>query len=186
MTDPTGITHYRFRLKNGLIGTAIFDHSATSYAIDFDLGVRRSLSGDYNCPTLCFSREAAAVDDHERMRRVLRASGVRYHEKWVLEEMTVPSAPPGTYYPRIWRQTSGPAPRETYGPSFTGNLVAYWNLERDLQGVLKTLEPDPHNDKAYGHQIRNLLILACTEVEQLLKQVLRDNGYSVHARPEPS
>jgi len=33
------------------------------------------------------------------------------------------------------------------------------------------------NGNAYGHEIRQLLILACTEVENLLKRVLVSNGY---------
>ena len=50
-------------------------------------------------------------------------------------------------------------------------------LER-FRHVLRTVEPDPTNRQAFGHELRQLLILACTEVESAWKSILVDNKYS--------
>ena len=44
-------------------------------------------------------------------------------------------------------------------------------LEADLESIFKTVAPDKNNLEVFGHSIRNLLILACTEVDCLLKDI---------------
>ena len=44
-------------------------------------------------------------------------------------------------------------------------------LEADLERIFKTVAPDKNNFEVFGHSIRNLLILACTEVDSLLKDI---------------
>ena len=44
-------------------------------------------------------------------------------------------------------------------------------LEADLESIFKTVAPDKNNFEVFGHSIRNLLILACTEVDCLLKDI---------------
>jgi len=56
-----------------------------------------------------------------------------------------------------------------------GQLLA---LARQLDRICQTVHPSPDNFGAYGHDIRNLLILACTEVESQWRGVLEANGYS--------
>jgi hypothetical protein len=54
-----------------------------------------------------------------------------------------------------------------------GQLVA---LREQLERIFRTVHPVPANYGAYGHDIRNLLILAATEVEAHWKGVLTANG----------
>jgi hypothetical protein len=42
-----------------------------------------------------------------------------------------------------------------------------------LNDILQYIEPDEEGVSAYGHKTRNLLILACTEVENILRYYLR-------------
>jgi hypothetical protein len=93
---------------------------------------------------------------------------------------------PGEYYPRMAR------PRNTNvreSPGFhpanaqyrevietgRGQLVA---LREQLERIFRTVHPVPKNFAAYGHDVRNLLILAATEVEAHWKGVLTANGAS--------
>ncbi len=56
-----------------------------------------------------------------------------------------------------------------------GQLVS---LMHKLTEICQTVHPAPSNFAAYGHEIRNLLILACTEVEMHWRGVLEANGQS--------
>ena len=47
-----------------------------------------------------------------------------------------------------------------------------------LERICETVHPEKPNLKAYGYDIRNLLILACTEVESHWRAVLKANGVS--------
>lgn len=47
-----------------------------------------------------------------------------------------------------------------------------------LESIFNVIEPDPKTMNAYGHSIRNLLILACTEFEAQCKGVLVANNVS--------
>jgi hypothetical protein len=96
---------------------------------------------------------------------------------------------PGHYFPRIARPIiPGPAsfvkPR-SWQPSLTDNenaiasaKVQLSTLVRQLERICETVHPDERNLKAYGYDIRNLLILACTEVESHWRAVLKANGVS--------
>ena len=50
------------------------------------------------------------------------------------------------------------------------------SLLRLLQRICQTVQPGPKTFAAYGHDIRNLVILACTEVETHWRGVLVANG----------
>lgn len=50
-------------------------------------------------------------------------------------------------------------------------------LTEDLQTIFQVIEPDPSNYKVFGHKIRNLIILACTEVDSMCKNILTANIY---------
>jgi len=45
-----------------------------------------------------------------------------------------------------------------------------------LETIFKNVYPDEQNLKVYSHEIRNVLILACTEVEAQLKGILKANN----------
>lgn len=49
-------------------------------------------------------------------------------------------------------------------------------LITQLERICQVVHPYGRNLKSYGHEIRNVLILACTEVEAHCKNILRVNG----------
>src|SRR5271157_2491018 len=67
---------------------------------------------------------------------------------------------PGAYFPRMARPTS------------TGQLHA---LIQELQQICRVVHPIEHNFHAYGHEIRNIIAIACTEVEAQWKNILVAN-----------
>lgn len=71
-----------------------------------------------------------------------------------------------------------PIDDSTYSKSLN-QIIGLRNLLVDL---LRVVDADPRNFFAFGHAIRDLMMLACTEVESQWKGVLRENGYSVDAR----
>lgn len=91
---------------------------------------------------------------------------------------------PGQYHPRIWRGYFDPLmpllnvtidPVERYGSTFIQSLTSATSLFDGLLQVFKVLEPDGRNWFAFGHRLRELLILACTEVETNLRGVFLAN-----------
>lgn len=51
--------------------------------------------------------------------------------------------------------------------------------EPSLNSIFNVIEPNEINKDTYGHKIRELLIISCTEVEYLLRKILTDNGYGI-------
>ncbi|MGE0708612.1 MAG: hypothetical protein AB7N76_12670 [Planctomycetota bacterium] len=87
----------------------------------------------------------------------------------------------GCYHPRIWRP-GGPSPFADQGGGvlqevFLTSCSAVLGLLGYLTELFRALEPVPHNAGAYGHKTRELLLLACMEVESAWSGVLRANGY---------
>jgi hypothetical protein len=58
--------------------------------------------------------------------------------------------------------------------AYRGQLRA---LARQLENIFETVHPCEQTFATFGHDIRNLLILACTEVEAHWRGVLLANGY---------
>ena len=117
------------------------------------------------------------VDGHS-----IRRAFLAFNPTYRLTELTKPTLGYTQYYPRMFRQISGPEPLSVYGHDFSGDVVAFEILENSLERLFLVIEPDDAtNGKTYGHEIRQLLILACTEVENLLKRVLVSNGYPAPA-----
>lgn len=92
---------------------------------------------------------------------------------------------PGQFYPRIARATTthpsdfpatSPGDRNESAniAASSGQLTA---LKNQLEAICRTVQPSEKNFVAYGHDIRNLLILACTEVEAQWVGILNANGY---------
>jgi hypothetical protein len=86
------------------------------------------------------------------------------------------TATPGVYHPRMWRGTEGP-PRLDEARTATKRVAR--NLFSRLRDVFQVIEPDRAHDAAFGHELRQLLILACTEVEAGWRAILVANN----ARP---
>lgn len=49
----------------------------------------------------------------------------------------------------------------------------------ELKSVLKVIEPAQDNLKTYGNTIRNIIILSCTEIDSMMKKILKNNDYLV-------
>ena len=104
---------------------------------------------------------------------------------WKPHETFVPLLlPVGHFYPRIARPLSGVS-HAMRSPSthFEPNVIAAFRsqlltLTRKLHEICLTIQPEQANLGAYGHEIRNLLILACTEVEACWRGILVANGFS--------
>jgi hypothetical protein len=91
---------------------------------------------------------------------------------------------PGECYPRMARppvsgnpgwNLSHPAIHDLKNESavaFTQLIV----LLRQLERICEVIHPAPSNLGAYGHEIRNLLVLACMEVESHWRAILIANG----------
>ena len=80
----------------------------------------------------------------------------------------------GHYYPRIARENID---FNYISNEFQQDIRAYRNIQNALDELFNYIEPSVINFSSFGHKIRELLILACTEVEYLLLKVLTDNGY---------
>ncbi len=76
------------------------------------------------------------------------------------------------------RIRSGPRAGDYYRDEWTSATNAALNLFRGMEDVFRYVEPRQENLKAFGHEIRQFLVLACTEVEAQCKAVLRANGYA--------
>jgi hypothetical protein len=95
------------------------------------------------------------------------------------------SIDPGTYYPRIWQgyySLANPvagynavSPRDQYGYQYTQSAVAAASLFDYLIEIFRHVEPSDKNYHTFSHKIRELLLLACTEIESEWRAVLQGN-----------
>ena len=84
---------------------------------------------------------------------------------------------PGQYFSRMWREGECPHPREN------GLLLVPWVstvryariLYARFRDVTGYIEPTRAHDAVHGHEIRQLLLLACTEVESAWRSILQLN-----------
>ena len=85
----------------------------------------------------------------------------------------------GEHHPRMWRTFYSPRPNTTYESEWTMSVQAARNLFLDMRDVFRCVEPtEGPNGDAHGHRIRELLMLACMEVESACKSVLLANHYN--------
>lgn len=100
------------------------------------------------------------------------------------------------YYPRIFRPCQK-KPHSFYNSlqqfdlSLLGNekpinkehlvksLLQLSILVERLSSIFKTVYPHETNLECYGFEIRNLLILSCTELESQFRGILNSNGYKI-------
>ncbi len=98
-----------------------------------------------------------------------------------------PTLMPGQFFPRIWRnglRATGRCPRDQQ--AFPRDLqiwrrdgaIAVHRLLEQLAFVFDVIEPCSANVNAFGPATRDLLFLACTEVEAALRGVLLANQQS--------
>lgn len=93
-------------------------------------------------------------------------------------ELNTSILPAGNYYKRINRNSPGLYDLYRRNHLTIDEVRSFNNLTESMNNIFNVIEPDTINNKAYGHKIRELLTIACTEVEYLLLQILKDNGYS--------
>ncbi|MEH0667911.1 hypothetical protein H4F04_18740 [Vibrio scophthalmi] len=84
---------------------------------------------------------------------------------------------PGTFFPRINRDSSNLYLHQISSTSFVDEVRAFYNVIDTMEDIFKVVEPTRENLKTYGHRIREVLTIACTEVEYLFLQALKSNGY---------
>lgn len=95
-----------------------------------------------------------------------------YMDKRTLKPLVRPR---GHYNPRVWR---GIPPKNLLDSGYNGLTLGQaeyhlylesthsaTSLLEELTTLFRTIAPAPANDTAYGHRVREFLILACTEVE---------------------
>lgn len=108
------------------------------------------------------------------------ANGIEVDLSSVSELIT----PMGCFNPRVWRGIpaslgfggyEGVAPSPLIYSSRKQATVAANSLFSGLVELFRYVEPSSTNDQCFGHRARELLILACTEVESHWKGVLLQN-----------
>lgn len=114
----------------------------------------------------------------------LGASVVHSHSRLIHSTPTEASNYPGDYQPRIWRGRYYPYEtwRNVSCPTPNLNSDEFYSSMRSSQGIFSYLEsifqyvePSENNMSVFGYKFRELLILACTEVEANLKSVFKLN-----------
>lgn len=93
-------------------------------------------------------------------------------------EISISKMAPGIYHSRIWRGISGynpVSPKQEYGDKHFQSIVAASSLFSYLIEIFRHIEPRKENYPAFGHKIRELLILTCTEIESGWRTVLQEN-----------
>jgi hypothetical protein len=102
------------------------------------------------------------------------------------EQFTQTILSPGQYYPRIARPSAhhpSDFPKLSMQQYGDGDFVAIarsqlTTLMRQLELICQTIHPCAGTFRTFGHSIRNLLILACTEVETHWRGILTANHYA--------
>ncbi|MFO0957090.1 MAG: hypothetical protein U0800_06435 [Isosphaeraceae bacterium] len=98
------------------------------------------------------------------------------------DEISIPSMPPGQYYPRIWRgrdSVQDPVLRvhvTPYFKSFIDSVEQVEALFSELSSISSVAHLDPQNLTVYGSRIRQMIIVACTEFEAQCRGILKANG----------
>ncbi|MCW5676190.1 MAG: hypothetical protein KIT15_16560 [Xanthobacteraceae bacterium] len=103
-------------------------------------------------------------------------------EKWPKTHFVPLKIPPGSYYPRIARPLDNDLTNAPANPGNHLNLRLIENSRDQIESLRDTLvrlcrviHPEGGNLKSYGSDIRNIIIMAATEVEAQWKGVLLAN-----------
>jgi hypothetical protein len=190
MSNPPSLQNmalYRFSIEGGSTGTFKLNRRTETYELKMDpdnaLGHTPDFHGTLGDSSYFTPEQKAAASEQERIKDVILARSTGIRNIWLVQELVVPKLAEGSFHPRIYRQQTGPSARKVYGREYHDNIVAFSSLQRKLQDLFRVLEPTPANGQAYGHELREVLILAATEVELLWKQVLKANHYDSGPKP---
>jgi hypothetical protein len=82
----------------------------------------------------------------------------------------------GTYHPRF--NNNNPSLFQIISSTSTciDEIRSFENITENLLELFRFIEPSNKNSLSFGHKIRELLIVTCTEIEYLFLNFLRDNG----------
>jgi hypothetical protein len=91
---------------------------------------------------------------------------------------------PGTVFKRMYRPHAamGNFYRAISQEKLTESFVSLRILLNKLEQLFEVIEPTQENLTVYGHKIREILLLACMEVESSWSAVLKENGYSTNGQ----
>ena len=67
----------------------------------------------------------------------------------------------------------------TYRAEYLSHIRQLELILDDLKSVFKVIEPTEDNKKAYGNTLRNIIILSCTEIDAMMKKILKINNFIV-------
>lgn len=88
----------------------------------------------------------------------------------------------GIFSPRINRGEPNLLSHNYANSQMLDEIRAFSNICDSLKELFSYIDPDELNLSCFGNKIRELLIIACTEVEYLLQNFLVDNKYSITTR----
>ena len=128
-------------------------------------------------------RSCVALNAGESLREALCRVPMFEAVNFTLHKMELP---PGAFYPRMSR------PSDQHPEEAPGMLPSFWKLANEMASTLnqvrsfvgmlneifQVIHPAAENLSSYGGDIRNLLILACTECEAPWRGVLLANNRS--------
>ena len=101
-----------------------------------------------------------------------------------IEERVRSRFEPGTFYQRMWRphECPGPADRMSVRLARVSTIRHSRILSGRFRELMNYIEPDRAHDEVCSHEVRQLLLLACMEVESAWRSVLVANGADKDAR----
>ncbi len=166
-----------FRNVDGYLGFIQRDGNHVSYYVNTPVALY-SISGTNSWQTWVQYIDAGHGGNADR--EIIGQEAIKYFLNGYQETISIDIVEmedvqrPGSFYPRISREN---ILFNYVDEQFLQDVRAYQNIQYSLDGLFNYIEPSANNLSAYGHKIRELLILACTEVECLLVKTLVDNGY---------
>ena len=90
----------------------------------------------------------------------------------------------GEYNPRIWRGLFSNHGNKFFNDfpgkyfnrsSWISSRISSKNIYSDLENIFRYIEPNYQNLSTYSHKLREILIIACTEVECIMRMICDDN-----------
>jgi hypothetical protein len=94
---------------------------------------------------------------------------------WVKDESGLPNTSPSASMD-YFHQATVPNYLPNDELSVISGLTQLSSLIEQLKSICRTIEPNHKNFGSFGHELRNLLILACTEVEAQLRGIYDANS----------
>lgn len=148
---------------------SIPEYGYIEYYSDFMVGLNRNSSSASNTPW---------PGDHIHVITAMLGNYSNRAKFGSLRRTCRTELSPGSYFPRMNRDC--PKLHDNLGktPAMLDEVRAYLNIAKAMEDVFNSIEPHAKNFETFGHRIREVIMLACTEVEYLLAQALKENGYT--------